>query len=180
MTEAIIGLVGILIGLFISEFFRRHSRIEDYAKEIFMKRLSVYEELHSKMSEARKTATDIMESNDLSDEDRNAIWSDRVLDVAGFNDANELYVNEEIALHCLMTLIGVDDIYYIEDDEEKQKEKEKFWQNSARTIAMIRNETGLEKIDRYFGSLTKIKHKSEYIDLYQETKKKYNKPGRTS
>lgn len=178
MTEAVIGLAGILIGLFISEYFRRHSRIEGYARDIFMKRLSVYEELYSKMHEARKISDEVIESDNLSEEDRKAIWSDKVLDIAGFNDSHQLYINEEIALHCLMTLIGVEEIYYNEDAEEKQKEKERYWQNHAKTIAMIRNETGLQQIDRYFGSLTNAKHKSEYIDLYKETRKKYKKQGR--
>ena len=174
MTEAIIGLIGVLLGLFISEYFRRRSRIEDYAKEIFLKRLKVYEELYSKMNQARKIASEVIESDSFSNDERSEVWSSVVMGIADFNDKNELYINEEISLHCFLTLMGVEDIYSIDNEKEKEAEKENFWKNSAKTISMIRDETGLEKIDKYFGSLTKAKHTSEYLDLYKESKRKYN------
>lgn len=179
MTEALIGLAGVLLGLLISEYFRRRSRIEDYAKDVFAKRLKVYEELHSKMSEARRIAPDIMDSPDFSEEERKRVWSDVVFDIADFNDRNELYINEEIAIHCFLTLIGVEDIFYIEDAKEQENEREKFNRNSARVISLIRDETGLEKIDRHFGTLTKPRRRSEYIKLYREAKRKYGRQGRT-
>jgi hypothetical protein len=178
ITGAIIGLVGVMLGLLISEYFRRRSRIEDYAKEVFTKRLKIYEELYLKMSNARRVASDVIQSSSLSEDERKEIWSDVVFDVATFNDTNELFINEDIAFHCLVTLIGVDDIYYLKDADEKEVEKEKFYRNSVKTIGMIRDETRLEQIDQYFGALTKARHRSEYIELYEAARKKYNRQSR--
>jgi hypothetical protein len=45
MDTALVGLVGLLVGMLITEHFRKRSRIEQFSGRIFEKRLTVYEKL---------------------------------------------------------------------------------------------------------------------------------------
>jgi len=175
MLTAIIGLIGVLFGVVLNEYFRRRSRIEVYSKEVFQKRLSVYEELYQKMEGGFLIARDIIENADYSKDQRHKIWSEVVMNVAMFTDENGLYLNENLIVHCMMTLIGVEDIYYINDAEEKKKQIKKFGQGYANAKRMIRKETGLEALDKLFGSISKAKHDSDYIAYFQRRKKEFGK-----
>ena len=175
MLIAIVGLTGVLLGVLLNEYFRRRSRIEIYSKEVFQKRLSVYEELYKKIEGSFLIANDVIESPDYSKEERHNIWSEVMMNVAMFTDENGLYLNDNLIVHCMMTLIGVEDIYYVKDPEEKKKEVEKFGDGYANAKKMIKKETGLEALDKLFGSISKAKHKSDYIAYYQRLKKELGK-----
>lgn len=161
----------------ISEYFRRRSRIEAYAKEIFQKRLAIYEALFHKINKARNIASDIFQNPDYSKDKRYSIWSDVVMEIAEHNDKNELYLNDEISLHCLSTIIGVDEYYYIKDPKEKENHIQQFRNNCTKLISMIKDESGLSKMHKLFGTITKAKHQSDFIAYYREMKKKYAKEG---
>ena len=77
MTEALIGVIGLLLGILLGEYFRRGRRIELYSKEIFQKRLQIYEELYKKIGEAKKIADDIIENPKYSKEERKELLSYR-------------------------------------------------------------------------------------------------------
>jgi xanthosine utilization system XapX-like protein len=44
MGTALIGLLGVLVGISINEWLRKRNRIETYAARVFDKRLEIYEE----------------------------------------------------------------------------------------------------------------------------------------
>ena len=69
MTQALIGVLGVLVGIFVNELLRRNRRIEDYSTKIFEKRLQVYEELYSKLHECYEASGDALEG-DYSAKDR--------------------------------------------------------------------------------------------------------------
>jgi len=131
------------------------------------------------MSEARSIIPVIIDSLDLSKDERKRIWSDIVSDIACFLDKSELYISEEIEMHCFMTLIEVGDVFDIEDTKEQEDVRKRFTQDSARAMSLIKGETGLEKIGWYFRTVTKPKLRSEHIKSYQEAKRKYMRRGRT-
>ena len=66
METAFIGLLGVLLGVLLNEYFRKKSRIEIYSKEVFQKRLEIYEELYKKMEDSYLIAQDIIENPDSS------------------------------------------------------------------------------------------------------------------
>lgn len=175
MLTAIVGLTGVLLGVLLNEYFRRRSRIEIYSKEVFQKRLSVYEELYKKMEGSFLIASDVIENPDYSKEERHEIWSEVVMNVATFTDENGLYLNDNLIVHCMMTLIGVEDIHDIKAPRAKKKEIEKFGEGYANAKKMIRKETGLDALDKLFGSISKAKHESDYIAYYQRRKKEMGK-----
>ena len=177
MEQALIGLVGILLGLIISEYFRRNSRVETFAKEIFQKRLKIYETLYYKINNARSIASDIFANPEYSKDERHAIWSEVVMDIAEYNDKHALFLHDEIIVHCLSSLMGIDEYYYIDKSEEKEKYIQQFRDNCVNLIGMIKNEVGLTKIQKLFGKITGAKHESEIIKYYKELKQKYKKKG---
>ena len=126
MTEAFIGLLGILIGLLINEHFRRTNRIEKYSSHIFDKRLEIYEKLMHLVNEKSSLVMDIIENNQLSKEEANKICHSAGFEIMEYCDANWLYLNEEIIVHIATTFIGVDDIIESDNEGFKKKEKQEF------------------------------------------------------
>jgi len=61
MESAIVGCLGLLLGVVLGEFFRRRRRIEVYAQKVFEKRLEIHEELHALMRAAYVVAVEVME-----------------------------------------------------------------------------------------------------------------------
>jgi len=47
-------------------------------------------------------------------------------------------------MHCMMTLIGVEDIHHIEDPKAKKEKVEQFGESYINAKKMIKKETGLE------------------------------------
>jgi hypothetical protein len=45
MNSSLIGIVGILLGILVTEYFNRRKRVEVYAQKVFEKRLEVYDTL---------------------------------------------------------------------------------------------------------------------------------------
>lgn len=174
MNEALIGLIGLLLGALLAEHFRREGRIEIHSKEIFNKRLGIYEELYKIMNEIYNEANDIVENANYSKEKRKELWSKNIFKLAGFLDDNSLYINEYISVHCMCSIIGVEDIYY-ENDRAKRKHVKDFTKDYAKVKVMIKEETGLRAMEKLFSTITKPKYMSQHISSYKDMEKKYKK-----
>jgi hypothetical protein len=84
METALIGLVGVLLGIFINEMLRRRNRIESYAGHVFDKRLEIYEGLYQRVAALGPLATDLIENSSYCRDQRHQIVSAAVHDVAGW------------------------------------------------------------------------------------------------
>jgi len=175
METAIIGLLGVLIGLLINEHFRRRNRIETYSSHIFDKRVKIYEELYSKVSDCSSIISDLIENSKYSKEERHEIVSIAVHNIAEYGDNNSFYLNEHIVVQYMTLMIGVEDIYYIESADEKEQEIQRVWKHLRDTKKMIKKESGIEELDKLFKSITQAKHKSYIIDYYNELEKEQRK-----
>jgi xanthosine utilization system XapX-like protein len=99
MGTALIGLLGVLVGISINEWLRRRNRIETYAARVFDKRLEIYEELYQRVSAAQEIANDVIENDGYSHDDRHAMVSAGVHSIAGGCDEHDdMYINEEITV----------------------------------------------------------------------------------
>ena len=78
----------------------------------------------------------------------------------------------------MMTFMGIEEIYYIEDPADKENAIQQFRDNCNNLRLMIKRESGLEKLEKLFTTITKAKHQSEMIDYYRKTKERYDKDGR--
>lgn len=175
MENAIIGLLGVVLGIVLTELLRRRSRVEFLLSKAFEKRLNVYDELFGKLNEGISVAHDVIDNPEYSKDDRSELWGTVVLDVFQFFDANKLYLNEDITIHCMMTMIGVEEMFYIEDKKQKEKERAKFSREINDAKEMIKKETGLAELDNLFRSITKAKHESNYLDYVNKLKAKHAK-----
>ena len=169
MKEAFIALVGVLIGIAVTEYLRRRSRIEVYSSPVFEKRLQIYEELYAKVNHLRGLFHEIINSDQLSKEERKELWERSVFSMAVYLDENDLYLDEEIAVHAMMTMVGVEDIQDIQDiqDEKEKNEAVQSFQRSVKElVSLIREEAGIVAIHRLFRRVTRSKPKSDYIDYF--------------
>lgn len=178
MMTALIGFLGILLGIVLNEQLRRRNRIENYSTVVFERRLDLYEELFRRVLHYSEVATEVIENDDLTKEQRHGLVSDAIHEVAGFCDEHELYINEEIALHCTPILMGVEDIYYIEDKDEKKQEIKHFQDNLLAARRMIRKETGIADLDKLYRSIIKAKHSSPMIKYYHKIMKEQGIKGK--
>lgn len=175
METAFIGLLGVLIGLLVNEHFRRRNRIEAYSSRIFDKRIQIYEELFAKVSACSTFISDLIENPKYSKEERHGIVSVAVHSLAQYGDEHSFYLNEHIVLQYMTLMMGVEDIYYIENTEEKEREIQRVWKHLRDTKEMIRKESGIEEMDSLFKSITRAKHKSAIIDYYNELQREQRK-----
>lgn len=172
METALIGFLGVLLGIVINEQLRRRSRIENYSTSVFDKRLELYEELFRRVSRYSEVANEVIKNSALTKEQRHALVSESIHEVAGFCDEHELYLDEEVTVHCVPTLMGVEDIRDIDDDDKREKEIERFSHNLIAAKRMIRKEAGISDIDKLFRTIIKPKHSSGIIKYFREQKKK--------
>lgn len=181
MEVALIGLLGVLLGLLISEYFRRQSRIEIYSKEIFDKRLSIYEGLYRKVLIADDVASETAR-RDRSQPEEPELTAARqaiIQVIIEYLDGNDLYLDEDLTVHTAIAVLSIQ-----KDIEEAQSQKDReaalnaYYADSKALKRMIREETGLKRLDRLFHSITRAKHSSEHIELWHQTKSR--RPSRRS
>lgn len=172
MESALIGFIGILIGIALNELLRRRNRIEGFAPKIFEKRLEIYEGLYSLMSMCGKLGEDVISTAEYSAEERKDIVSSGIHEVAEWCDTHGMYINSDLIVHCVPILMGIEDIYYISDTEQRKKEITRFRKLLRDSKLMICKESGIADINNLFTRITKAKHKSPIIDYYHSLQKK--------
>jgi hypothetical protein len=172
MTEAVIAIASLLLGVGINELVRRSNRIESYSPYIFEKRFKVYEQLWEKLQAGNEKAGNIIADDSLTAAQRHALVSEIIMDVAGYCDQNELLLNEEVAIQCCTVFMGVEDIKPELKERQRKKLEHHFRGEFKHAVEMIRAEAGLERMDKLFRSITRPKHTSDIVDFYREEKKK--------
>jgi hypothetical protein len=178
METALIGLTGVLIGIFINEILRRRNRIESYAGRVFDKRLEIYEGLYQRVASLGRLSTDLIENSTYSPEKRHQIVSVAVHDIAGWCDDNDMYINEELAVHCVPLLMGIEEIYDMKDEAAKQDRITQFRENLRAAKKMLRKESGIEGIEKLFSIITKPQRSSSIIEAYREEKERRGAKGK--
>jgi hypothetical protein len=167
MTQALIGVMGVLIGILANEALRRHRRIEDYSTKIFEKRLQVYEELYWRLHECYDAANEVLDG-DHSPQERHEIMARLVFPMLEFMDKHSLYLTDEIGVHCGGMWMSVDEIPAIENEKERASQTKAYLQDFKDAKEMIREESGLKEIDRLFRSIAKPRHSSRFVDHYRK------------
>jgi hypothetical protein len=172
METALIGFVGVLLGIFINEVVRRRNRIETYAGHVFDKRLEIYEGLYQRVAATSTLATDLIDNSCYSHEDRHQLVSAAVHDIASWCDENDMYINEELTVHCVPLLMGMEDVFEMKDEAAKQAAVAHFRENLRAAKKMIRKEAGIEDIEKLFSRITKPRRSSAIIEAYREEKQR--------
>ncbi|PHI35208.1 hypothetical protein CBQ28_20545 [Pseudoalteromonas sp. GCY] len=70
MEKIVVGLIGVLLGVLLNEYFRRNARIEKYSEKVFEKRLEVYESFSKEISLAASVISNLVDSEDFNAEQK--------------------------------------------------------------------------------------------------------------
>ncbi len=170
MEKIIVGLFGVLLGILLNEYFRRNARIEKYSEKVFEKRLDVYEKFSKEISSASSLITGLVDSEDFEIEQKKEISFQAGLKVMEFTDEHDLYLNEEISIHCGMVFVEASNIFGDIVDAQKLKN---FRKGIKEAQLMIRSESGLTEMDNFFSKITKSTPGGKLIEGYRVIKKKH-------
>nr|WP_321384601.1 hypothetical protein [uncultured Vibrio sp.] len=172
MEKIIVGLVGVLLGVLLNEYFRRNARIEKYSEKVFEKRLEIYERFSKEISSAASLISNLVDSEDFNTEQKQELAFQAGLKVMEFTDEHSFYLNEEITVHCGMVFVEASNIFGDTIDAGKLKDFRKGIKDAQ---LMIRSESGLCEMDNFFSKLTKSTPGGKLIEGYRAIKKQYEK-----
>lgn len=169
-----LGIAGTLLGVLITEYFKRKDRVSLYAEAVFKKKLDTYEVLYSQLQEAYGVADTLFFDKKMSVAKKKEIWETLSLKIADYCDKHSLYLNEDVVIHCIGSLVGVDD--YLEMPEAKRtKELKKYYEDRKTSYALIKEDSGLKRLDLFFKVVNKPKITSSLIEYMNELRKKQKK-----
>lgn len=172
MQSALIALAGVLLGALLGEYFRRRNRIEIYSQKIFERRLEVYEGLMALVQDAYTTASHVIENNQLSQDERQALISSAIHSIADYTDANTLFVDSYVSAHATAMVMGVEDIPDISDKVERASEIARFRSDYVLAKKMILEESGIQQINEHFKLVSQSKPNSPVIRRIKELERK--------
>lgn len=164
MWTALIGIFGVLLGAGLNELLRRNRRIEVYTVRVFDKRLEKYEELMALLLVAAEVASDVTKNPEYNPEQRHELMSAAILPIAQFTDDNELYIDPELAPHCVATFMDAEGIPSINDPREREKRLQEMRDMYVNAKRMIREDSGIAEIDKLFKTVTKPRLSSPIIE----------------
>ncbi len=172
MEAALIGLVGVLIGALLSQVFHRQNRVETYSHKVFERRLEVYESLMALLQSGYEIASEVMENEELSKEERNALISEAIMPIATFTDEHGLYIDKYVAAHMTSAFMGAEDVL-AEVDKKKRETLVKTIHSSYKTAKeIVLTESGAEEINKHFRSISRSKPTSPVIERIKELEKR--------
>lgn len=167
----IAGILGVIVGALLNETIRRRNRRELYAPKIFEKRLAAYEALLAAIQQGSHIATNVMDNDDLSKEQRHDLISAAVHEVADVTETHKLYLDEELTVHCMALFMGVEEIHDAAE-ADRQAMRDHYYGMRKEAIRMITEDSGVSEINRLFKSVNKPKIRGELIEYFRDLKKK--------
>jgi hypothetical protein len=163
LATPLIGIFGVLVGIALNEYLRRRNRVEQYAVAVFQKRLGAYEKLADLINNGSEIAGEVIDNPKLSKEERHNLISSIIIPIAEFTDKNRLYIDEDLGAHCTALFMGVEDIYDA-TKEEKEALLKSFYSMRTETYRMIKEDSGLARINSLFHSINRPLLSSPVID----------------
>jgi len=166
----LLGMVGVVVGSLLNEFLRRRRRVEEYSSGIFDKRLRAYEILMGLIHTGSDLAHEVIDSPRLTRDERHELISSAIAPIAAYVDHESLYIDEELGSHCVALFMGVEDI---RDAPEPEREKlvRDFYKMRTETYRMIREDSGVEEINRLFRSINRPRITSPVIERIRELRR---------
>jgi hypothetical protein len=161
------GILGVGLGVLLNELLRRKNRRELYAPKIFDKKLETYEGLAELIQQGSDIARKVIETRDLTADQRHELISIPISTIANYVDRHRLYLDEEIGSHCIALFMGVEDIYDATENEKPTLLKE-YYNMHREAYRMIAEDSGVAEINKLFKA---IRHIIERIrELRREAK----------
>lgn len=171
MESALIGLVGILLGIVLGEYFHRNKRIEVYSQKVFDKRLSVHEKLYTIFVEGGEIISEAMTNTALNEVERKSLVSSVIHSLCTFMDTNAFYLNDAVMVQVATAYMGAEDVLNYDDDLKIATAKEKIYNSSRATKEIILQESGVTEVFKHFSTVSKSKPDSAVIRYFRSIKK---------
>lgn len=175
MDSALIGLLGLLVGILANEWIRRNNRIENYAQKTFEKRLEIYEVLFQLVNAGGDAASKVIKDSSLSYEERFEMINAAIIDIIQWCDEHSLYLEEEITLQCATLFMGIEDIPGMTDEAEQAERLDGFHHQLRYTKQMLKKASGIQDVNKSFKLMTKAKFRSPVLDYFNQQKKAMQK-----
>lgn len=169
MGSALIGLIGVVIGILCNEYFRRENRIEKYSEKNFEKRLQIHESLFEKIKEDYEAINNLINDRELTLEERHNIVSKVILELADFIDVIEFYLDERLVVQVMTLFMGTEEI--LPDSADREEKISTFRKDLKLTKKMIIDESGVTQAVNSFRKVSKSKPTSSIISYFESLKK---------
>ena len=171
MENALIALVGVLIGILCAEHFRRKNRIEFYSQKVFDKRLAIHEELFGLMQDSYSVISNLMEHEGLSEDERKDIASSVIIPICEYTDKNQFYLDKYLTVQVSSAFMGAEDVMGYSDPVVREAEKSKIMQAYAESKDMIISESGAAEVFKHFKNISKSNPDSSVIRYMKSLEK---------
>ena len=126
---------------------------------------------------AYDVATEIMQPNDLSAEERHAAISTVIREIATYTDQHTLYLDFELIGHCVATFMGAEEVTDLSETDQALARQE-ILNMYSEAKRMIREDSGVERINRVFRKAARPKLKGAFIQRLRELQRTH--PVRTA
>ncbi|MCE5323643.1 hypothetical protein LLG46_10060 [bacterium] len=113
-------------------------------------------------------AAEVLENDDYTPEERKEIVGETVLAVAELCDQQAFYLDDRIVIQCVSALMGLEDVYCITDSNEKTRRTKQFYDNLRQTRQILKDCSGLSKIEKLFQNVHGYRLDSEIIRFYNK------------
>jgi hypothetical protein len=174
LSGPIIGIVGVIAGTVLNEYLRRNRRAEEYSADIFKRRLEAYEALTGLIGDGSTLATEAIENADLTHDQRHDLISLAIGPIAKHVDRNVLYIDEELAAHCVSLFMGVEDIRDA-PESEKPRLLQEYYDTRRETQRMIAEDSGVARINKLFRSINRPRITGAVIERIRELRRERQK-----
>ncbi|MFA6981298.1 MAG: hypothetical protein WC209_18370 [Ignavibacteriaceae bacterium] len=173
MESAIIGILGLLLGIIFTELIRRRNRIENYSQKIFEKRFEVYEKLFQLVDSSYRNINDFIVNKSLPLEERFLGSYDEGMKVIKYCSDNRFYLSEEIVVLIGSAIVNTSTIFESNDENEIEEVAVQFRLDIREIETIIQKESGIREINKHFWSIGKVKYKGPVIDYYKKLAEQY-------
>ncbi len=172
--EAVIGIVGLVLGVFLTETFRYIRRSDEFSKLLFDKKLDRYSSLYDLIVKSHNLINEMIDDEELTQEERHQFESTVVWEIVEFTESNEFYLSELVLVEAMTVFMGAED--FPEMNEEDALEARKNLNHNVKNLKdMIRSEAGITRIEKDFRKITKAKLDSPIIKYMNRLKRELNK-----
>lgn len=176
LTGALIGLVGVPLGIALGETLRRRQRAEQFAAAIFAKRLEAYDTLLNILHESHGIANEVIQNTSFTADERHELISAAIMPIAGHTTRNVLYIDDELGAHCTALFMGAEDIHDLPENEKKDRvaQLQLDWRETRR---MILEDSGVSKVNQLFRDINRPRISSPVIERIRELRREQEQPG---
>lgn len=171
MNSALIGFVGLLVGVFLGESFRRRSRIEVYSQKVFERRLEVYEGFTKLVQAAFTVAERVMTDSESTEEERHDLISAAILPMAEYADNKPLYIDTYVGAPVTAMFMGSEEVLSIPNAVIREQAIADFRAAYKSTRQILLEKSGVHQINKHFRRISGSQPDSPIIRRIKELEK---------